>query len=258
MGWVLIGITLLFAAEGMLLTAGFLAVKYHLTKVAGRIDLNDRYFQKLSHRPGPADPVAATDRVLLRLSILNEVHPLNAKLILAAFGQHRDPLLAERMLDALDPYLTMDPRYQDRLQRLEAFLGTAGPQGRGGNLFPWLASEEWTAFRGGVAKDRDTLCKAAKAAGVEPRLIVTMMVSEQIRLFNARRESFKRFFAPLKILGNETKFSLGVCGIKDDTAKAIEANLKSPASPFYLGKACELLTLGRSRPGILAESRPLS
>jgi hypothetical protein len=233
-----VSVVFLFAGIGLFLTAGFVALKLGLTKTAGKIDLNDRYFQNLSRKPaaGAQDPAASTDRILIRLSALHELHPQNAKLILAAFGQHRDPVQAERMLDALEPYLANDPRYRDRILSLEASAGPVRGADRQASLYPWMNSEEWQAFSGGVLKDRDTIIKAAKVTGTDPRLIVTMMVSEQIRLFTAQREIFKRYFAPLKVLGNETTFSLGVCGIKDDTAKAIEANLRNPKSPFYLGE----------------------
>ena len=53
------------------------------------------------------------------------------------------------------------------------------------------------------------------------------------------RESFKKYFEPLKILGTYTQFSYGISGIKMDTAKKIEENLKNIESIFYLGKDYE-------------------
>jgi len=38
-------------------------------------------------------------------------------------------------------------------------------------------------------------------------------------------------------LGNQTQFSWGVVGLKEETAKKIELNLKDPTSPFYPGAA---------------------
>ena len=58
-------------------------------------------------------------------------------------------------------------------------------------------------------------------------------------LFNSEREIFKQVFSPLKILGNQSQFSWGVMGIKQDTAKAVEQHLKDSTSPFYLGKDFE-------------------
>ena len=70
-------------------------------------------------------------------------------------------------------------------------------------------------------------------------MIVAPLVVEQLRLFTSEREIFKQIFSPLKILGNQSQFSWGVMGIKQDTAKQIEENLKDKKSVWYLGKEFE-------------------
>nr|WP_320131431.1 hypothetical protein [uncultured Holophaga sp.] len=237
-----------FALIGFALTTGFVAIRLGLTNTRGRVDVNDRYFREMEHRrsreatlPSWRAENATAGQVMRRLAILQEFHPENARLVLAAYGQSQDPVLAGRMLEALDLYLREDRDYQARLAMAQA-AGLAAPRpDRAGNAFPWMGTEDWTVFRAAVAKDRPVVEAAARAAGVEPRLVVTMMVSEQMRLFHSERESFKRCFAPLKMLGNETKFSLGVCGIKSETGRVIEQNLKDPGSTCYLGPEMEHL-----------------
>jgi len=99
----------------------------------------------------------------------------------------------------------------------------------------WKNSEEWATLKKALIKDAPVIQKAARDAGVSPRLIATTIVSEQIRLFTAEREVFKQIFAPLSILGVQSQFSLGVTGIKYDTAQQVETNLQDPTSAFYLG-----------------------
>ncbi len=70
---------------------------------------------------------------------------------------------------------------------------------------------------------------------------MSVLVGEQIRLFNSSREAYKKWIGPLKILSVETTFSLGVTGIKVPTAQTIEKNLKDSTSVFYLGKPYENL-----------------
>jgi hypothetical protein len=94
---------------------------------------------------------------------------------------------------------------------------------------------EWQVIKIAVQKDQGVIDRAAATSGVPARLIVAQLMVEQLRFFTDDRESFKRFFEPLKILGSETQFSWGVMGIKEDTAIQIENNLKNPASPYYLG-----------------------
>ena len=48
-------------------------------------------------------------------------------------------------------------------------------------------------------------------------------------------ETFKKYFEPLKLLGSMSQFSLGVTGIKPETAKNIELYANTPSSPFYPG-----------------------
>lgn len=105
----------------------------------------------------------------------------------------------------------------------------------------WQNSEEWATLKKALAKDAPVIQKAARDAGVSPRLIATTIVSEQIRLFTSEREVFKQIFAPLSILGVQSQFSLGVTGIKYDTAERVEVNLQDSTSPFYLGSKFEHL-----------------
>jgi hypothetical protein len=109
------------------------------------------------------------------------------------------------------------------------------------SVFEWMNINEWQDFKLAVAKDKHLIDSAAMMTGVEPRLIVAMLVGEQIRLFNSSREAYKKWIGPLKILSVETTFSLGVTGIKVPTAQTIERNLKDSTSIFYLGKKYEHL-----------------
>ena len=79
----------------------------------------------------------------------------------------------------------------------------------------------------------------SQETGISARLIASVVAPEQFRFFSSNRESYKRYFEPLKILGTLTKFSLGVSGIKPDTATQIEKNILNPDSKFYLGPEYE-------------------
>jgi hypothetical protein len=109
----------------------------------------------------------------------------------------------------------------------------------GANLFPWMNDEEWTAIRSAIVKDREAIERASAVANVEPRLLVSCAIVEQVRLFHSQRELFKKVFEPLKILGNANKISLGVMGIKEATAIDTETHLADPTSPYYLGSGVE-------------------
>lgn len=103
----------------------------------------------------------------------------------------------------------------------------------------WTRSEEWAALKEAILRDQDAINRATKLIDVEPRLLVSLLIVEQLRLFNDNRELFKTVFAPLKILGNQSQFSWGVMGIKQETAIEAEHNLRNPLSPFYAGQKYE-------------------
>ncbi|HAQ02865.1 TPA: hypothetical protein DEP30_02530 [Candidatus Nomurabacteria bacterium] len=100
----------------------------------------------------------------------------------------------------------------------------------------WMKGNEFATFKEGVLKDKEIILKVSDITDVPSRLIVSSIMPEQLRFFTSNRESFKKFFEPLKILGTYSQFSYGISGIKIETAKEIETNLKDVNSPFYLGK----------------------
>jgi len=104
---------------------------------------------------------------------------------------------------------------------------------------PWQSSEEWRIMEEAIRRDQAVIERAAADAGVSPRLIVSNLVAEQLRLFFTEREAYKKWFSPLKILGPQSKFSWGVMGMKEDTAIEVEANLTNPSSARYLGAEYE-------------------
>jgi hypothetical protein len=101
---------------------------------------------------------------------------------------------------------------------------------------PWNQTPEWEVVKGGLTKDAGVIARVSAATGVDGRMVAAVVIPEQIRFFVSEREVFKRYFEPLKILGSLSKFSLGVSGIKEETAKRIEQYANDPASPFYPGE----------------------
>ncbi|HVU80152.1 MAG TPA: hypothetical protein VHD37_02190 [Candidatus Paceibacterota bacterium] len=105
----------------------------------------------------------------------------------------------------------------------------------------WSETPEWDAVKGGLIKDAGVLGRVSAETGIPARMIAAVVVPEQMRFFTSNREVFKRYFEPLKILGSLSQFSLGVSGIKEDTAKAIEAYAADPSSAFYPGAGMSAL-----------------
>ena len=105
--------------------------------------------------------------------------------------------------------------------------------------YNWARSDQWNLMKEVFTRDQEIINKAASDARVSPRLILSGVMGEQFRFFNNRREAFKSYFEPLKILASLNNTSYGIAGLKPKTVGQIETNLKDAASPFYLGPDME-------------------
>lgn len=104
---------------------------------------------------------------------------------------------------------------------------------------PWAQSEEWAVMKEAFTRDQDIIKKAANDAEISPRILLGGVIGEQFRFFTGKRDSFKSYFEPLKILASLSKFSFGIAGLKPQTVERIEMQLKDTTSPFYLGPHME-------------------
>lgn len=235
-----------FAGYGLFLLAVYFAMKFNLTNESGAIDPNNRYFQDMHDKYNQNFKIDSVTimknryEVLNRILLLNDFFPQNAETIRKVFETTKDEKLALKMLDAVDLHLANNSTYQkEKVKVLEKSNKT--PILNGLSAIEWMNVTEWKYFKQALLKDKKWIDSAAKATGVEARIIVCCLVGEQVRMFNSRREKFKTLVAPLKSLVLETNQSYGVTGIKDHTARRIEENLKNTTSPYYLGPEFEHL-----------------
>ncbi len=105
----------------------------------------------------------------------------------------------------------------------------------------WKDSDDFKLLKEIFTRDQDIINRAANDSGMSPRLILGGVMGEQLRFFSSKRESFKQYFEPLKILASLSQFSYGIAGLKPETVAKIDENLKNPKSNFYLGKDMEHL-----------------
>jgi len=237
----------IFALIGFALTAGYLAVKFHLTNDPGVVDQNDRYFQEIQDKYGQTakNETSTIDyseaKFFHDIAILSRYYPTNAYYIQNAYFESHNLKEAQRMLEAVNLHMQDNTEYRQEVSEFNESSAKAEANVKAKSIFEWMNIPEWKDFKLAVAKDKPLIDSVAEVTGVEPRLIVSMLVGEQIRLFNSNREAYKKWIGPLKILSVETTFSLGVTGIKVPTAQRIERNLKDSTSVFYLGKRYEKL-----------------
>ena len=200
-----------FAAFGLFLTLGFFAVKFGLTNVPGMIDLNDRLFTDTKAKDIKEEKVISdiSSKNLCKVAIINSFYPVNALSIIEAVKSNAGNDKIESMIFAIEKEMAKNPKISGALSECDSYPESSNKE----SLFTWMNSEDWLVFEEAVKKDTSVINQVSQEIGVPPRLIVGALVGEQLRLYNSDREVFKQFFSPLKILGNEVKFSLGVTGI---------------------------------------------
>lgn len=241
--WIKIYITtiiLIFALLGFTFTAVFFAVKFNLTKTSGSIDFNDRFFKNLSEKKinfskTYKDEQLRKDKLFSKLLILNKYYPQNSQLIFENWFITKDITISEKMLEALLYKIVDNTEVTRKLKEIDDLKKIKEDNITGRNAFEWMNTEEWETLKEAIVKDKVVIDSSSNLTGVSSRMIVSVLIGEQIRLFHSSREAFKRWMQPLKMLTNETKFSLGVTGIKEATALKTELYLKDSSSVFYLG-----------------------
>jgi hypothetical protein len=241
------GFIVVFALIGFFLTTAFFAVKLHVTNDPGAVDFNNRYFQEIKDKYGNSsanDSSTVNKRETMffhQVLVLNKYFPENSSFILNAYLKSHNLGEAERMMSAVNLYMKDNQRYNAEINEFDVANLKEDQKVNKGSVFEWMNITEWDDFKLAVEKDKALIDSVANLTDVEPRLIVAVLVGEQIRLFNSDREAYKRWIGPLKILSVESTFSLGVTGIKVETAQKIEKNLKDRGSVFYLGEKYEKL-----------------
>lgn len=237
----------LFALAGFAIIGAWAVYQLGFTKNRGAVDKNYRYMLSVDEMKALQDSTLTQEQVQERwmrqyakLAVFSKFYPTNAQLITQAAQFSHDPMLVDRMMAACSMYIDDNSEYDKLLQQVNKLLDSY-PQKEAGNIIPWMTGVEWDALKEAITRDKALIIEAGRLTGVEPRLIVGCLIGEQIRLFNSKRETFKKYLGPVKVLSVQSQFSYGVNGIKISTAKTIEQHLKDPNSEYYMGKRYEHL-----------------
>ena len=239
-----------FAAIGVFLMAGYFAVRMGWTNVQGTIDPNNRYFTSVKNdtRASLATTESSTAPfpelpLWCKIFALQKNNPANAGDVLSTYHDTNSYALATGMINAIterlpaiSPIRTAFDQCDTEWKNISPASDASAASGTA-SIYPWINTPEWITLSAAILKDAPVINQVATETGIEPRLIVAQLVGEQLRLYNTERELYKSAFAPLNILGSETQFSLGVAGIKPDTAIAVEQNLQNTDSDYYPGAA---------------------
>ena len=235
----------LFALVGAAILGAWVFYELGFTNNRGGTDKNNRYLSEKQKYVAEVDSANSQEAALngyRSLAVLRQFYPKNADLIFNAARFSDRPTAVQEMIYAANMYMQGDEHataYQKMLNDVDNILKSNKMKPFEGNVIPWMNDSAWPALKAAIIKDTAVIYEAARLTGVEPRLIVGCLVGEQVRLFNSKREMYKRYLGPMKVLSVQSQFSLGVNGIKDFTAMQVERNLTTDTSIFYMGKQYE-------------------
>ena len=236
-----------------------MAVRFNWTKTAGYVDENTGLYNYLensladqknqSSLPANRNIKDINDsKVYCQLYILSDYADYNAAAILKAYEQNKSYDLVQKMILAVKLRISNRNDLDERLavcerddapsiDRTKLFDRLRNPQQP--NVFVWQNEEPWQIIRQAVIKDKGAISQAGNKLNISPRMILSVAIVEQLRLYYTQRELFEQVFKPLKILASANKMAWGVMSIKEKAAIKTEENLKDKNSAFYPGKAYE-------------------
>lgn len=248
-------IILLIVVFILILVTGFFAVKFNLTKTAGEIDENTGVYNILANKlssdsiksflPTSRDIEDVNDSIIYcKLYILSEYADYNAATIFNVYQKNKSYELAEKMILALRLRLGNQGLIEERLSVCDQnrtieissewlFEKLKNPKQK--SVFSWQNEEPWQIIREAVIKDKEVLNRVGEQLNLSPRLLLSVAIVEQLRLYYTQRELFEKVFKPLKILASANKMAWGVMSIKEAAAIKSEEFLKDKNSKFYLG-----------------------
>lgn len=227
-----------FALVGFSFFFVYIAMHFGWLNVRGSISERNSYFNVKSISMGNSKEVDNLG-IICKINVLSKYAPLTSINIYKTLTRNDDRVLINKMIE------TASRRFED--DRLFAeYMNNCSTSNKVGesldlpiSAYNWADTDEWNLMREVFTRDNEVISRAARDAGISPRLILSGVIGEQFRFFGNRRESFKGYFEPLKILASLSNTSYGIAGLKPKTVGIIEDNLKNKNSPFYLGPSME-------------------
>lgn len=227
----------IFAAIGAIFVAVYFAMQWGLLNVKGSISSRNSYFSILKKEPTEKTDTSSDLILNCQITVLGTYAPLTAVPIYKTLSSGGSFEIVNEMVAAASRRFVNDTNYT-RAMRACSSSGTQTvtvPL----SAYEWADSDEWALMKEVFTRDQDIIKKAASDAHISPRMLLGGVIGEQFRFFGNRRESFKSYFEPLKILASLSNTSFGIAGLKPKTVGQIEEHLKDIRSPFYLGPDLE-------------------
>ncbi len=225
----------IFSVIGFVFVGVFFAQKFGLLNVAGSISQRNSYFVGSIYHAVSDNDISMKN--LCQIEVLNVYAPATSVSIFKSLNSGASDKLIEAMINSASVRFATDADFNDAMD--ECYTKNVNKSQLPNSAYEWADTSEWSVMKYSFTRDQAIIKKAATDSGMSARVLLGGIIGEQFRFFGSRRESFKQYFEPMKILASLSDISYGIAGIKPKTAKQIEDNLKDANSPYYLGPEYE-------------------
>lgn len=226
-----------FALIGFIFSFVYIGMQFGWFNVKGSVSERNSYFNLNNKIKIKDSNVTNNLEIICKINILNKYAPLTSVNIYKTLNKGASDELLIKMINTASHRFENDNYFNREIN--DCINSTNSELIMPISAYNWADTDQWNLMKEVFTRDQETIKRAAKDAGVSPRLLLGGVIGEQFRFFNNRRDSFKTYFEPLKILASLSNTSFGIAGLKPKTVGIIENNLKDKNSVFYLGKEME-------------------
>lgn len=224
-----------FAFVGLVFTFVYIGMYFGWFNVKGSVSERNSYF---NIKKGEENNIQTNNlEIICKINVLGKYAPLTSVNISKSLTRGTGDEIINKMIEVASIRFLENVDYEREINNCKnsVYRELNTPI----SAYNWADTDQWSLMKEVFIRDQEIINKAAKDAKISPRLLLGGVIGEQFRFFNNRRESFKSYFEPLKILASLSNTSFGIAGLKPKTVGIIEDNLKNKISPFYLGLEME-------------------
>jgi hypothetical protein len=223
-----------FALAGFVFFVVYIAMQFGWLNVKGSISQRNSYFN-VNRKTTTKENNSNNLQIVCKINVLSKYAPLTSVNIYKTLTSGVKDETIEKMISVASRRFQNDQLYSSYINNCNNSNLNIKEIDVPISAFDWADTDQWSLMKEVFTRDQEIIKKSAKDAGISPRLVLGGVIGEQFRFFNNRRESFKSYFEPLKILASLSNTSFGIAGLKPKTVGIIEDNLKNKNSVYYLG-----------------------
>lgn len=231
----LIGLSLV----GAIFIFVYFAMQFGWLNVKGSVSERNSYFNIKNNKVEAKGEADYNLEIVCKINVLSKYAPLTSINIYRTLTQGVSDGILTQMINVASHRFESDFYFKKNIDNCKTSNYANHELNVPISAYNWADTDQWNLMKEVFTHDQDTIKQAAKDAGISPRFLLGGIIGEQFRFFNNRRETFKSYFEPLKILASLSNTSFGIAGLKPKTVGQIEERLKDKNSPYYLGPQME-------------------